>query len=118
MKSFKKLFSLAGRANRLEYFLTTLLNFCYFWVLILLHLFSPEYVHHYIAMVSLVLTFIISFWIMQAVNVRRLHDLGKSGWWNLVMVIPLIGLPFWIMCLFFKGKRDSNKYGDPTKPLK
>ena len=34
-----------------------------------------------------------------AVTVRRLHDIGKSGWWMLIMLIPLVGA-IWIIVLF------------------
>ena len=30
-----------------------------------------------------------------AVSVRRLHDRNKSGWWLLIVLIPIIG-PFWL----------------------
>ena len=49
-----------------------------------------------------------------AVSVRRMHDIGKSGWWVLVGLIPLIG---WIWLLFLaagKGEPGANTYGEPT----
>ena len=33
-----------------------------------------------------------------AVSVRRLHDTGRSGWWLLIGLVPLIG---WIVLLYF-----------------
>lgn len=33
-----------------------------------------------------------------AVSVRRLHDIGRSGWWLLIVLIPLIG---WLILLFW-----------------
>ena len=32
------------------------------------------------------------------VAVRRLHDMGKSGWWLLLLLIPLVG---WIILIIF-----------------
>ena len=32
-----------------------------------------------------------------ALSVKRWHDLNKSGWWNLVLFIPLVG-PIWWFC--------------------
>lgn len=42
---------------------------------------------------------IVSFIPSLAVTVRRLHDIGKSGWWMLICFVPLIGiivLLFWM----------------------
>lgn len=49
-----------------------------------------------------------------AVAVRRLHDVGKSGWFYFIGLIPLIG-GIWPLMLFIKeGDRGDNEYGpDP-----
>jgi len=50
-----------------------------------------------------------------AISIRRLHDIGKSGWWYLVGLIPLIGAI--VLLVFFTTKSDTtvNKYGEiPT----
>jgi uncharacterized membrane protein YhaH (DUF805 family) len=51
-----------------------------------------------------------------AVTVRRLHDIGKSGWWYLFGLIPIVG---WITLLVWfcrKGTSGSNLYGaDPLQ---
>jgi len=39
-----------------------------------------------------------------AVSVRRMHDMGKRGWW---ILIPIVGF---VMCAFFPGKVDGNSY--------
>jgi len=50
-----------------------------------------------------------------AVGVRRLHDLGKSGWWLLIILIPLIGA-IWLLVLFVtEGTRGPNQYGPDPK---
>ena len=50
-----------------------------------------------------------------SVQVRRLHDIGKSGWWYLITFIPVIGA---IVLLVF-NVRDSqpfaNEYGESPK---
>lgn len=52
------------------------------------------------------------------VAIRRLHDIGKSGWWILIELIPLIG-SIWLIVLFAKqGESGENKYGpDPKQAL-
>ncbi|MEQ6902652.1 DUF805 domain-containing protein [Nocardioides sp. YIM 152588] len=48
-----------------------------------------------------------------AVGVRRLHDTGRSGWWMLIALVPVVG---WIVLVVFfclPGDRASNRYGAP-----
>ena len=56
-------------------------------------------------------------WIVLARDVRRLHDLGYSGWAMLIMCIPFIGGLFLFIWLgFCKGTEVPNVYGDePSK---
>jgi len=56
--------------------------------------------------VSIAGIFCLAFMILPiiAVSIRRMHDIGKSGWWSL---IPLVNF---VMCGFFKGKIEGNKY--------
>jgi uncharacterized membrane protein YhaH (DUF805 family) len=50
-----------------------------------------------------------------AVAVRRLHDIGKSGWWLLISLIPLIGA-IWLLILYIKdGQPGDNQYGPNPK---
>jgi uncharacterized membrane protein YhaH (DUF805 family) len=50
-----------------------------------------------------------------AVTVRRLHDIGKSGWWWLIALIPIVGS----LVLLVWSCQDSdvceNKYGSSPK---
>ena len=52
-----------------------------------------------------------------AVGARRLHDIGRSGWWLLIGIIPLIG---WIVLIVFfatDGQRQPNAYGPDPKAI-
>lgn len=52
-----------------------------------------------------------------AVSVRRLHDVNKSGWLCLVLLIPLIGA-IWLLILFCKkGDEGRNSYGEDPKNI-
>ena len=48
-----------------------------------------------------------------AAAVRRLHDTGRSGWWYLIVLIPLVGLIILIVFLATEGNSGSNAYGSP-----
>ena len=53
-------------------------------------------------------------WVHLALTVRRLHDLGKSGWWYLVLLIPYIGTIWAIIWLVQDGQPFENRFGkDP-----
>lgn len=50
-----------------------------------------------------------------AVSVRRLHDVGKSGWFFLIILIPLIGA-IWLLILYCTDSQPGpNKYGPNPK---
>jgi uncharacterized membrane protein YhaH (DUF805 family) len=46
-----------------------------------------------------------------AVGARRLHDINRSGWWQLLWIIPIIG---WIVVIVFmaqEGESADNRFG-------
>jgi uncharacterized membrane protein YhaH (DUF805 family) len=47
-----------------------------------------------------------------AVGARRLHDTGRSGWWQLVNVVPYIGWVVVIVLFALRGHPESNRFGD------
>ena len=50
--------------------------------------------------------------------VRRLHDLEKSGWWFLIVLIPLVGMLYLIYLFIQEGDMNENIYGTvPTNIL-
>jgi len=49
------------------------------------------------------------------VLVRRLHDVGKSGWFFLIVLIPLIGAIWLLILLFRDGEQGENKWGPNPK---
>ncbi len=50
-----------------------------------------------------------------AVGVRRLHDTGRSGWWILIGLIPIIGTIVLIVFLATEGNAGDNVYGPDPK---
>lgn len=63
----------------------------------------------------MILLYIAMIWCGLAIQVKRWHDRGKSGWWVLINLIPVIGLWSLIECGFFRGTEGDNEYGaDPT----
>ena len=53
-----------------------------------------------------------TWWMILAVSAKRWHDRGKSGWWSLIMLIPMVGLIWALVELgFLKGDYGYNRYG-------
>ena len=50
-----------------------------------------------------------------AVGVRRLHDIGKSGWLLLVSLIPIVGGIILLVFMCTNGQKDENQYGPDPK---
>ena len=88
-----------GRARRLEYF--PIAVFCYLVNTCCIGLVLEVY-----ALLAVIVVFRI---VMIVENARRLHDVGYSGWWQLVPCYMLI-------VAFYRGQVGANKYGpDPRK---
>ena len=99
-----------GRARRKEYWM-----FHLFYILFVVFLgFFADFVDD--AFAFLVIIFILAM-IMPVISVtaRRLHDVGKSGWLQLITLIPFIGAI--VLLVFVCKDSDSleNKYGTSPK---
>jgi len=52
-----------------------------------------------------------------AVGVRRLHDVGKSGWMLLIALIPLIGAIWLLVLMVTDSQQGTNKWGENPKEI-
>ncbi len=52
-----------------------------------------------------------------AVSIRRLHDIGKSGWWLLISLIPVIGAIILIVFACKDSEPGDNAYGPNPKGM-
>lgn len=52
-----------------------------------------------------------------AVGVRRLHDIGRSGWWLLLVFIPVIGPLIIFVMMLFNSEPGTNSYGPNPKGI-
>ena len=51
-----------------------------------------------------------------ALSIRRFHDIGKSGWWCLIFIIPIVGIIAWIY-FFTKTSEGPNQFGEGPQAL-
>ena len=50
-----------------------------------------------------------------AVGARRLHDTDRSGWWQLLAFIPLIGVIVLLVLFSFDSQSGENRFGSNPK---
>ena len=68
-------------------------------------------VMHLLALLPLILMVVLSVCTFMLI-IRRWHDLGKSGWFSLLMLIPLLNFLVLIFLWVKKGTDGPNAYGD------
>ena len=114
---FSNLFNFHGRADRAEFWKINLIVLLIGLLLQLISL-SPMgnaagQIQTYIDGASSCFTALTSL-ILLALGSRRLHDIGKSGWWQLIMLtgIGIIPLTIWFLR---HGDIKANCYGLPTQ---
>jgi len=45
------------------------------------------------------------------VSIRRLHDIGKTGWWLLIAFVPVIGSIVLLIFMVLESQEGQNQYG-------
>jgi uncharacterized membrane protein YhaH (DUF805 family) len=109
-----------GRARRSEYWYFVLFNVIFSLVAILIdNLLGTTFKFGY--GVSMPYGYIYLLYVLVmiipsvSVSVRRLHDVGKSGWMYFIILIPIVGA-IWLLVLFFTDSQAaSNKWGENPK---
>ncbi len=111
--AFKNYFDFTGRANRNEYWMYTLLVIIVnVGLQVLIPIFaSISAAISFLPAVGLVLFALFTVIPSFSVAFRRLHDTGRSAWWLLLLVIPLIGALVLIFWFAMPGEEGENKYG-------
>lgn len=115
----------SGRARRKEFWYFALFNFIFEFIIQVTDKFIVTtfnmnhdnmnfdnfFVFGYLNLVYSIFTIIPSI----AVSVRRLHDVGKSGTSLLIVLIPFIGVIWFLLVLFTDSNQEENQYGPNPK---
>ena len=122
IKALQNYATFTGRVRRSEYWFFVLFNFIFSMVAMIL----DNLLHTTFDLgtgVPIYYGYIYSFYLLfallpgLAVLVRRLHDIGKSGWFFFIAFIPIIG-GIWLLILLFKDSQvGDNKYGPNPKGI-
>ncbi len=103
---FTRLFK--GRITRLDYFLGSVLAGIAAWAIALIFetLFGSV-----VGAVAFMLVYALLILVSFSLVVRRLHDIGVSGWWSLLLLVPFVNLAFGLYILFRRGAQVENAFG-------
>ncbi|MCL4158565.1 UNVERIFIED_CONTAM: hypothetical protein GTU68_032230 [Idotea baltica] len=112
LKVLKQYADFRGRARRKEYWMFTLIHLCIFFVLAFLTVFLTNDFNGIIG-----IYFIATFIPFLAVTARRLHDIGKSGWWYLINFVPYIGGFVILIFTCMDGNIGVNQWGENPKGI-
>lgn len=110
LEVLKKYAVFSGRARRTEYWMFVLFNFIFCIVASVLDsvLFRGVGVLYGLYALAVLIPSL-------AVSVRRLHDVGKSGWFLLVGLIPIAGFIWLLILMCLDSVPGSNEYGPYPK---
>lgn len=115
LMALKKYAVFGGRARRKEYWYFVLFTVIFaIAATILDHALGINFKGQLIGPIDLVFR-LAMFLPSLAVLVRRLHDIGKSGWWFFISLIPIIGTIWIIVLLCIDSVPGDNQYGPNPK---
>lgn len=113
LEVLKKYAVFSGRARRREYWFFALFHSLAILVLVLID-FAIGISEEGIGILSglyILGTFVPAL----AVTVRRLHDTGRSGWWILLQIVPLVGAIVLLVFSLQDSHPGANQYGESPK---
>lgn len=111
-------FNFKGRASRSEYWNTVLFILLTFIIVDYSdRRFLSETVEGELEQLFLlpVLWFLILMVPFISLTVRRLHDIGKTGWWGLFLLMPFVGVVVLGVFHLFPSERTPNRFGTPPQ---
>ena len=98
-----------GRARRKEFWMFVLFNFLVTFAIAFIEgLFGSPGLLSSLYCLAVLLPSI-------GVSIRRLHDIGKSGWWCLISLVPIIGAIVYLVFLATDSNDGENLYGPNPK---
>lgn len=118
MKLIRDLFMFDGRLGRTAFAVGTILTgsaagICALQLLLHVFVKIPFDATSVIQGIGLVL----GLWAMVALAWKRLHDIGRSGVFGTLMVVPFVSYALFAILMFLPGEQGANRFGPaPQKP--
>jgi uncharacterized membrane protein YhaH (DUF805 family) len=117
LKVIRQYADFSGKARRKEYWIFVLFNMIFAFVAMILDNVLgltagelPYGVFYFLYVLAVLIPGL-------AVAVRRLHDVGKSGWMILIALIPIIGAIWLLVLMVTDSNPGENQYGPNPKEV-
>lgn len=111
--AYINIFNYQGRAARSEY---------WWFQLLFTALSLPVYSDSFFGFSGLVALGFLLIWTITflagiSLAVRRLHDRDYSGWWYLLVFVPIVGQLYFLYLMLLRGTDGPNRFGRPRIPM-
>ena len=111
----KRFFKFSGRASKQEYWMFFLFMTIFYAIAIVIDINLGSWNREEsIGLFSGILIFVY-FIPFTALTARRFYDINKSGWFQLIFIIPLIGFIAWLIWMCTDAVNNKNRFGKPVK---
>ena len=116
LEALKKYAVFQGRARRKEYWYFTLFNTIIYFLLNILDMAVLFELTMELGFALFTMTYGVAVILPTlAVAVRRLHDTGRSGWWLLIGLVPVVGAIVLIVFFVQDSEPGENQFGKNPK---
>ena len=111
LKVLKNYAGFSGRARRKEFWMFLLFNTIFLIVAAIIDNIAGTTIED-LPYGLFYCLYVLAFFIPGlAVSVRRLHDVGKSGWYYFIILIPIAGVIWYLVLVCTDGDPGENEYG-------
>ena len=103
--------SIHGRVSRKFYWIFGILPFTVLGAVL-----GALYAIYPVSPVVLILFVVLCYWPTLAMQIKRWHDLDRSGWYCLLSLIPIVVFLVWIIIGLIPGTKGENRFGPDPLP--
>lgn len=108
----------SGRSRRREFWGYTIVNAIILGIMIYFYLTAKTDASQSLSTAVLIIYILITICPTLAVTARRWHDLGRTGKWLWLNLVPAVGTVVTLCFMLGEGEADTNEYGRNPKERK
>ncbi|MEZ4615064.1 MAG: DUF805 domain-containing protein [Caldilineaceae bacterium] len=115
LMAFQRTMDFSGRSRRKEFWMFFLFNFVISLLLAIVdRMMGTAAAESGVGILSGIYSLLVLLPSL-SLSIRRLHDTGRSGWWILISLVPIIGPIVYIVFAATEGDAGTNQFGPSPK---